>query len=55
MSDLDEVITEFDKRIVSMSNLIAVNKSNLRIGMKMAYEDAREMVKNMKERKERGP
>ena len=51
MTDLEEVVVTLDKRIASMTNLIAANKSSLRIGMKMAYEDTREMVQNMRKHK----
>ena len=51
MTDLEEVVTALDKRITSMTNLIAANKSSVRIGIKMGYEYAREMVQNMRRQK----
>ena len=48
MTQLEEVVTELDKKIASMRNLIAANPSSLRTGMKMAYEDIRECVQNMR-------
>jgi hypothetical protein len=51
MSDLEKVVINLDKRIEKMKNNIAVNPTQLRQGMKMAYEDAREMVQIMRQEK----
>jgi hypothetical protein len=51
VTDLEEVVINLDKRIEKMNNLIAANPSDIRKGIKMAYEDAREMCQNMRQRK----
>lgn len=51
MSDLEKVVINLDKRIEKMKHLIAANPSHVRDGMKMAYEDVREMVQIMRQEK----
>ena len=51
MSDLEKVVINLDKRIEKMKHLIAANQSDIREGMKLAYEDTREMVQIMRQEK----
>lgn len=51
MTALEKVVINLDKRIEKMKNLIVANPTELRMGMKMAYEDAREMVQIMRREK----
>jgi hypothetical protein len=52
MTALEEVVIELDKRIEKMRQNISTNPTELRKGIKMGYEDARELVQQA--RKEKG-
>lgn len=55
VTDLEAVVTGIDKRIDKMRAAIVRNPTQLREGMKMAYEDVREMVQIMRQIKRELP